>query len=61
MEVKILSPRPKSDSSKQLRFEMRMGAETAEKLYDCAEKLGISRAAVIEKGIDLVKEELDKK
>ena len=56
-----MSPRPKSDHSKQLRFEMRMGEETAEKLYFCAEKLGISRAAVIEKGLDLVKAELDKK
>lgn len=56
-----MSPRPKSEKSKQLRFEMRMGAETAEKLEYCAEKLGISRAAVIEKGIDLVKTELDEK
>ncbi|MCI8914879.1 ribbon-helix-helix domain-containing protein [Pseudoflavonifractor sp. 60] len=56
-----MSPRPKSEHSKQLRFEMRMGAETAEKLMYCAEKLGVSRAAIIEKGIDLVKAELDKK
>ena len=33
-----MSPRPKSEHSKQLRFEMRMGAETAEKLMYCAEK-----------------------
>lgn len=56
-----MSPRPKSEHSKQLRFEMRIDAETAEKLTYCAEKLNISRAAVIEKGIDLVKTELDKK
>ena len=56
-----MSPRPKSEHSKQLRFEMRMDGETSEKLAYCAEKLKISRAAVIEKGIDLVKEELEKK
>ena len=50
-----MSPRPKSEHSKQLRLE------TAEKLMYCAEKLGVSRAAIIEKGIDLVKAELDKK
>lgn len=56
-----MSPRPKSDHAKQIRFELRMSKETAEKLEYCAEKLAISRAQVVEKGIDLVESELNKK
>lgn len=56
-----MSPRPKSDKSKNLRFEIRMNEETSEKLSYCAEKLGATKTDVIERGIDLVKSELDKK
>lgn len=56
-----MSPRPKSDNAKNLRFEIRMTEETAEKLEYCAEKLGTSKTDVIQRGIDLVKSELDKK
>ena len=59
-EVGVLS-RPKSDKSKNVRFEIRMTAETAEKLEYCAEKLGITRTDVLHRGIDLVKLEIDKK
>jgi len=38
-----------------------MTKETAEKLEYCAEKLGTSKTEVIQKGIDFVKSELDKK
>ncbi len=61
MEVRVLSPRPKSDQSKHLRFEIRMNAETADKLEYCAEKLEVSKTEVIQRGIDLVKSEVDKK
>lgn len=56
-----MSPRPKSDKSKNLRFEIRMNKETAEKLEYCAEKLHITRTDVVQRGIDLVKSELGKK
>lgn len=61
MEVHAVSPRPKSDKSKRLRFEIRMTEETAKKLEYCAEKLKTSKTEVIQKGIDLVKSELEKK
>lgn len=56
-----MSPRPRSDNSKHMRFEIRMDTETAEKLEYCAEKLETTKTAVIQRGIDLVKSELDKK
>lgn len=56
-----MSPRPKSDKSKRLRFEIRMTTETADKLAYCAEKLNISKTEVIERGIDLVKSEAEKR
>lgn len=46
--------RPKSDNPRNYRFEIRMDKELAEKLQDCADRLQISKTAVIEKGIDLV-------
>lgn len=56
-----MSPRPKSDKSKHFRFEIRMTDETAAKLEYCAQKMQTSKTEVIERGIDLVKSELDKK
>ncbi len=53
--------RPKSDKSKNMRFEIRLNAETAEKLQYCADKLGTTKSDIIHKGIDLVKAELEKK
>lgn len=60
-EVCKLSPRPKSDNSKTIRFNIRITKETSEKLEHCASELGTSKADVVERGIDLVKQELDKK
>lgn len=54
-----MSPRPKSDKSKNIRFNIRITKETSEKLEDCAKKLETSKADVVERGIDLVKKELD--
>lgn len=56
-----MSPRHKSDKSKNMRFEIRMAKETAEKLEYCAEKLEATKSEVIRRGIELVKKELDKK
>lgn len=55
-----MSPRPKSDKSKNLRFEIRMTKETAEKIEYCAQKMDTSKTNVILHGVDLVKKELDK-
>ena len=53
--------RPKSDKSKNLRFEIRITKETLEKLEYCAKELGITKTEVLHRGIDLVKSEIDKK
>lgn len=55
-----MSPRPKSDKSKKLRFEIRMNQETAEKLECCAQMLQTSKTEVIQKGIDMVLTDLKK-
>lgn len=54
-----MSPRPKSDKSKNIRFNIRITKETSEKLETCAERLATSKADVVERGIDLVKKKLD--
>ena len=56
-----MSPRPKSDNSKNIRFNIRITKETAKKLEHCAKKLQTSKADVVEQGIDLVKQKLDEK
>ncbi len=55
-----MSPRPKSDKSKNMRFEIRMTKEMSEKLEYCAEKLKTSKTDVIQRGIELVRLELEK-
>lgn len=54
-----MSPRHKSDQSKHMRFEIRMTKETADKLEYCAQKLDATKTEVVQRGIDLVKKELD--
>ena len=44
------------DAKKSERIEVRITHKKAQQLKECAERLGISRAAVIEKGIDMVDE-----
>ncbi len=56
-----MSPRHKSDKSKNMRFEIRMTKETADKLEYCAERLDATKTEVVQRGIDLVKRELDEK
>ena len=56
-----MSPRPKSDKSKHNRFELRLDDEMNELLEECSERLQTTKTEVINKGIRLVKSELDKK
>lgn len=57
--VKV-SPRPKSDKSKRNRFELRLDDEMNRILGECSEQLKTTKTEVINKGIRMVKEELDK-
>lgn len=55
-----MSPRtgrpPKDSARKSVRIEIRMTESKSEQLKRCAERLEISRAEVIERGIDMVDE-----
>lgn len=53
--------RPPIDNPKSVRFEIRMTKEQAETLSECAERLQVTRTDVINKGVEMVKAELDKK
>ena len=55
-----MSPRPKSDKSKHNRFELRLDDEMNELLEECSERLQTTKTEVINRGIRLVKSELDK-
>lgn len=59
----ILSPagRPKADNPKNIRLEIRLTQGENQLLEECAEKLCTTKTEVINKGIALVKKELDKK
>lgn len=52
--------RPPLENPKSVKMNIRISEETAKDLQECAEALQISRVNVIEKGIQLVKAELDK-
>lgn len=56
-----MSPRPKSDKSKHKRFELRLDDEMDNMLNECSEKMNTTKTEVINKGIRMVKSELDKK
>lgn len=55
-----MSPRTKSDKSKRNRFELRLDDEMNGILEECSEKLKTTKTEVINKGIRMVKTELDK-
>lgn len=55
-----MSPRPKSDKSKHKRFELRLDDEMNGMLEECSERLETTKTEVINKGIRMVKSELDK-
>lgn len=48
-------------NKKTIRLEIRLTPDEAEVLQKCAEILGMSKTAVINKGIALVKADMDKK
>ena len=50
----------KGEQKKNVRLEIRITEQKAEQLKGCAERLKISRAEVIERGIDLVENEMKK-
>lgn len=60
-----MSPRtgrpPKKGKTKSVSLQLRITEHTAETLQKCAERLSTSRTEVIEKGIELVADSLDKK
>lgn len=56
-----LRGRPPIDNPKKVRFEIRLTEKQAETLAECAEKLHTTRTDVINKGVAMVKAELDKK
>ena len=51
--------RPPVENPKNVKMNIRITEETARDLQDCAEALNISRVNVIEKGIKLVKEQIE--
>ncbi len=57
-----MSPRtgrpPKHGEPKDVSLQMRITRETADKLQKCADELAVSRTEVVEKGIDLVDEQI---
>jgi len=52
--------RPPIKNPKSVKMNIRISEETAKNLQKCAETLKISRVNVIEKGIQLVKAEIEK-
>ena len=52
--------RPPKSVKKNINLGLRISEETANKLRECADAMHISRTAVIEKGIDLVRQSIKK-
>ncbi len=52
--------RPPIENPKSVRLEIRLTEQQAETLAECAEKLHTTRTDVINKGVAMVKAELDK-
>ena len=52
--------RPPIENPKNVRLEIRLTQNQAQMLAECAERLRISRTDVINRGIAMVKAELDK-
>ncbi len=53
--------RPKIENPKNIRLEIRLTKQENELLEECAEKMQTTKTEVINKGIRLVKEKLEKK
>lgn len=50
-----------TDNPKNVRLEIRLTQEESKALTECAQRLNSTKTEVINKGIQLVKKELDKK
>lgn len=56
-----MSPKGRPTQDKRgKRFEIRLSESTYDTLVECSEKLNITKAEVVHKGIALVKAEIDK-
>lgn len=53
--------RPPIDNPKNIRLEIRLTKKQADLLAECAERLKVTRTDVINKGVEMIKAELDKK
>lgn len=53
--------RPPIDNPKKIRLEIRMTQEQSDLLAECAEMLNTTKTEVINRGVEMVKAELDKK
>lgn len=53
--------RPPIDNPKNVRLEIRMTQSQADLLTECAVRLNTTKTEVINKGVEMVKAELDKK
>ena len=61
--VIVIGPagRPKIENPKNVRLEIRLTKQESELLEKCAEKMKTTKTEIINKGIRLVDEELNKK
>ena len=50
-----------TNNPKNVRLEIRLTQEESKILTECAERLGTTNTEIINRGVQLVKEELDKK
>lgn len=50
-----------TDNPKNVRLEIRLTQDENKTLIECAKRLNVTKTDVINKGIQLVKQELDKK
>lgn len=53
--------RPKIENPKNIRLEIRLTKQENQLLEECAERVNATKTEVINKGVKLVKDELDKK
>lgn len=53
--------RPKSENPKNIRLEIRLTKQENQLLEECATRMNVTKTEVINKGVKLVKDELDKK
>ena len=50
-----------TDSPKDITMKIRFDKQTSEKLEECSEKLEVSRAEVVRRGVNKIHDDLNKK